>query len=607
MNILRFRKFMLPLVILITAVIISSFTLSVSAASAKTSISFSSGSAYINKQVTVTVSFTADKDIGGWDFNLTYDPSLVKYVSGADVHTNGTCRVMNVNMDGSKKKTISFNFVFNTLKQGQAKFSVSISDFIGEDYSKISVTPGSSTLSIIPEPVYVPSGINTLSSLAVEGFEISPAFSAGTNDYTLTVDYPVRSVKISAATSHNLAKYDISGPEQLSVGENTYSINVKAENGSLNTYKITVTRNESPYSAQKVTIDGNNYIFPVDETEISVPGGFEINKTEYGGKDVLAFTNAPKTLTIVALEPEKTAPSDPEAPVEDGTTKEFKWFIYDKDSSSFIPFVKYSPGTMSYVVLPAPEDLVLPDGYYEEHKSIGNTDIITYKNDLFDDRFSLIYAAPVNGTPGLYVYDSLDNTIQYYMTYEGQPTEKTVNGLNDVIDSLNDEKKGILNEKQQVEEEKDRFGKVIIACIAIIVLLLILLIFVICRKKKSGSGYGDDKHRHHHDEESGDSPSRKTVHEAEDRNTSELDLTVFSENNVTENESSVKSVDKVPDTVDVQTVPVSDDTPSDEADAEPMDEIVEPRRPAPARRPGGMWKKPVRAILPEDRDKRGRR
>ena len=176
-----------------------------------------------------------------------------------------------------------------------------------------------------------------------------------------------------------------------------------------------------------------------------------------------------------------------------------------------------------------------------------------------------------------------------------------------MIDSLNDEKKGILNEKQQVEEEKDRFGKVIIACIAIIVLLLILLIFVICRKKKSGSGYRDDKHRHYHDEESGDRPSRKTVHEAEDRNTSELDLTVFSENNGGTDDSALKPEDEFPDTADVQTESVNDETPSDETETEPVDEIVEPRRPAPARRPGGMWKKPVRAILPEDREKRGRR
>ena len=607
MNILKIRKIMLPLILMIAAFVISSLTMSVSAASAKTTISFSSASAYINKQITVTVSFTADKDIGGWDFNLTYDSSLVKYVSGADVHSTGTCRVMNVNMDGSKKKTVSFNFVFNTLKQGQAKFSVNVSDFIGEDYSKITVTPGSSTLSIIPEPVYVPSGINTLSSLSVEGYEISPAFSAGTNDYTLTVDYPVRTVSISAAPSHNLAKYDITGPETLAVGENEYSINVKAENGSLNVYKIKVTRNESPYSAQKVTVDGKNYVFPVDETEITVPGGFEINKSEYDGKDVLAFTNAPKTLTIVALEPEKTTQDDTEDPAEDGTTKDYSWFIYDKDDSSFIPFVKYSPGTMSYVVLPAPEDLVIPDGYYEEHKSIGNTDIITYKNDLFDDRFSLIYAAPVNGSPGLYVYDSLDNTIQYYMTYEGQPTEKTVSELNSAIDDLKDEKKSILNDKGLVEEEKDRFGKVIIACIAIIVLLLVILIIVICMKKKSGSKHKDDRHRNHHDEERNTHHSHRTDTHSDSGNTSELDLNVFSEANVSTETNEQVSGEDYTEPTEVPASETQEEIPLTEAEAEPSDEISGPRRTSPAKRPGGMWKKPVRAILPEDRDKKGRR
>ncbi|MBR5452481.1 MAG: cadherin-like beta sandwich domain-containing protein, partial [Clostridia bacterium] len=474
--------------VLLTVALSIPLVVTASAASAKATISLSASKVYTDKQVKVTVTYKADTYIGAWDFTLNYDPSLLQYVSGADKHTLGSCRVVNVNMGTDKNQSVSFTLVFNTLAEGDVEFTTSTKSLVAEDSAKISPTEASAILKITKEPVYVPSGVNTLSELSVEEGKLSPAFAAGTSEYTLTVDYPVKKLTVNAPATHKLATVSIKGEEALEVGENTVTITVKAENGSKNTYTIRVTRNESPYTAEKANIDGIEYTFPIDESTISVPDGFTISKAKFNGKDVLAFKNLTGLITIVALD--KPAPDGEEG------EKETVWFVYHEDKEEFEPYISYSPGAMSYVILTPPEGFTPPEGYYEEHASIGNKNIIAYKNSLFDERFSLIYAAPVNGEAGIYVYDSLDNTLQFYMTYDGQPTKKTVDDLNAKIESIIEEKDGIINsitdEKNALSKDKELYGIIILACLAVILLLIIILIIVAVKKSKKRNRDYDD-------------------------------------------------------------------------------------------------------------------
>jgi len=474
--------------VLLTVALSIPLTVTASAASAKASISLSASKVYTDKQVKVTVSYTADTNIGAWDFTLNYDPSLLQYVSGADKHTAGSCRIINVNMGTDKSKTVSFTVTFNTLAAGDVEFTTSTNGLVAEDSANITATEASAILKITKEPVYVPSGVNTLSELSVEEGKLSPAFAAGTNEYTLTVDYPVKNITVNAPATHKLASVSVKGDDGLEVGENTVTITVKAENGSKNTYTITVTRNESPYTAETTTIDGIEYTFPIDESTVTVPEGFAISKAKFNGSDVLAFKNLTGLITIVAL--------DKQLPDGEEGEKETVWFVYHEATGTFEPFVSYSPGSMSYVILTPPEEFTPPEGYYEEHTSIGNKNIIAYKNSLFDERFSLIYAAPVNGEAGIYVYDSLDNTLQFYMTYEGQPTKKTVDDLNAKMENIIAEKDGIIDsvtaDRDALSKDKELYGIIILASFAVILLLLIILIIVAVRKGKKKNKYYND-------------------------------------------------------------------------------------------------------------------
>jgi hypothetical protein len=83
---------------------------------------------------------------------------------------------------------------------------------------------------------------NKLSSLSVEGFSITPSFDMNTADYSLIVDSGVSSVKISAKAIDSAASIDGTGNIDLSSGDITAAVNIKAENGNVRTYNIHIVK-----------------------------------------------------------------------------------------------------------------------------------------------------------------------------------------------------------------------------------------------------------------------------------------------------------------------------------------------------------------------------
>jgi hypothetical protein len=84
-----------------------------------------------------------------------------------------------------------------------------------------------------------------LATLTVTGGELSPAFNANTQTYTVSVFNSVTSVTIAATVTAPATITDASGigAKTLAVGDNVYTITVTAENGTTTkTYTVTVTR-----------------------------------------------------------------------------------------------------------------------------------------------------------------------------------------------------------------------------------------------------------------------------------------------------------------------------------------------------------------------------
>lgn len=74
--------------------------------------------------------------------------------------------------------------------------------------------------------------------------ELSPAFAASVLEYTATVPYETEGVEVTATPKDENAKVTIDGNTHLSVGENTMSVTVEAENGSKTVYEVLLTRQE---------------------------------------------------------------------------------------------------------------------------------------------------------------------------------------------------------------------------------------------------------------------------------------------------------------------------------------------------------------------------
>lgn len=110
--------------------------------------------------------------------------------------------------------------------------------------------------------VYREKSANTyLSSLTLQ--EKAFTFNKTQNTYNINVDYSVTNATINAVTEDQLASASVSGPSFLSVGLNTYTITVTAEDGTIGTYTLNITRAQSTntdLTSLSVTHNGTDYL-----------------------------------------------------------------------------------------------------------------------------------------------------------------------------------------------------------------------------------------------------------------------------------------------------------------------------------------------------------
>ena len=84
-----------------------------------------------------------------------------------------------------------------------------------------------------------------LESLTIEdGLTLTPEFSSDVTEYSLTVGADVTSIDITATAEDDNAEVEITGNNNLLMGENTVEIKVTAEDGTERTYTINVTKGE---------------------------------------------------------------------------------------------------------------------------------------------------------------------------------------------------------------------------------------------------------------------------------------------------------------------------------------------------------------------------
>lgn len=203
---------------------------------------------------TITLTLVvSDSGKYGLEGTLSYDSSkatlssVTSLRSGWEVERNGnTIIAYDNNMTnplGNNTSVLKAVFKVNSNIQAGTTLTISINNITATTGSSES-NLGTATYSVaIAKPL---SGDNTLSGLSVDGYKLSPAFNGGTTTYSIgEVDYNVSSLNVKATKADSSATVTVTG-NKLSVGGNTVTITVKAQNGSTKVYKINVTRKQNP-------------------------------------------------------------------------------------------------------------------------------------------------------------------------------------------------------------------------------------------------------------------------------------------------------------------------------------------------------------------------
>jgi len=93
------------------------------------------------------------------------------------------------------------------------------------------------------DPNYVESSNANLSSLAAEGYVLSPVFSPDVTQYYVWLPYEAETITLSAGAEDRKAKYEIGAYDELLPGKGTdIAVTVTAEDGSQKVYTVTAVR-----------------------------------------------------------------------------------------------------------------------------------------------------------------------------------------------------------------------------------------------------------------------------------------------------------------------------------------------------------------------------
>ncbi len=408
--------------------------LHVSAASGSISVSGTS-TVVLGNKVTVTVTLSSSSLIGSWQMDLNYDRSVLQLTS-SNAEGGGT-RMVNSSNTGVKKK--SYTFTFKTLKTGNTKLNVdSYLAYDFNDFSSLSLSSNAKTVKIITQAELEASYSknNNLKSLEVEGFELSPAFNKDTLEYSAVVPENTKEINIKAQAEDGKSSINGTGTHEVSLGSNTFSIVVRAENGAEKTYTINVEVKDANPIAVKI----NDNEFTVVKIKESLPlvslyNDYTVKINDF---DIPAYKNENTNIVLVGLK---------------NSNGEVSLYIYDEKTQEYKAY--YEVGTNKITIYPLPLNDEI-SGYQKDTIEINKEKVEAYVYKK-DSNFAIIYGMNLeSGEKAYFMYDKKNQTISIY----------------------NDEYITDLNEKIQT------YTYIIFGFSTILVIMFIILIIIITKKSK---------------------------------------------------------------------------------------------------------------------------
>lgn len=387
-------------------------------AAGTTTVAFSNSTPKVGDKVTVTVKLNAGEEVYSVDGTVTFNTTVLKYVSGASSASGGTLRFVD---SFAGEKTISYNVVFSVISEGTSNVAFSM-NYVGASLamtsaagssanlvvkSKAPVTsvapPQTSSKPVSSKPVVTQKSSNAnLLSLSVNSMALTPKFSKDVTEYSLTLENSFEKVKISAQAESGKATVSGLGEVSLKVGENSFAITVTAEDGTKKTYNIKIKRATVEESIAlnplATVIDGKMHHIVPTLDDIPVPSGFKKGKTYYNNKEIEVFESEDLTLKLFKISRDEDKYTD--------------YYTYVDYRDEFVKLNYITVNNEMYVLEAIPEEFVTPNGYIKTTATLGGetVDVFCSENELLKD-FYVIYCY-ANGARGYYRFDTLTTNIQ---------------------------------------------------------------------------------------------------------------------------------------------------------------------------------------------------
>jgi len=243
----------------------------------------------------------------------------------------------------------------------------------------------------------------TLSSLAVEGAELTPAFSSSVFEYEVHVSRSETIASITAVAVDASAQIMITGNDNLVVGDNPATVKVSAQDGKTALeYKINIIRDSNfvPAGASITGSDGKVYTFVELPQTLVLPMGFAQQMVMLGTQSVPVFTgNGLKSMLLYL----KDADNEPAL------------YIYNPDNGLIrlydATLALTVPSKLLTITAVASEDIV-PKGYIQAEITVGESTLQGYISNKTD--LSLLYLTDEGGVSHFYVIDPESGEVYPY-------------------------------------------------------------------------------------------------------------------------------------------------------------------------------------------------
>lgn len=446
-------KEILKSTIVIAIFIMFAIVLNLKVYAADFNVSISSGEVTQGENITVTVNMNSDVTVGVYDLLLTYDANILEYVSGAETGNGGNLVLFDFeDWNTSYTRTI----VFKAKAVGSVKISVlQRGDLTDIDDNALTLKAADGTVTVkAPSTASSNANLSSLSLMAVKAdgwsgsVNLMPDFSKDVTSYQLWLGSEFSKLSVSAVAEDGKAKIATAGTELTAGQDNTATVTVTAEDGTVKTYTIIVHVKAKPAENTTTAAENNNTDTPADSTtapvdnpqdtttgndnpagpadrnvtisekpytvvdvpeDMELPEGFERKAVIWNGIEVMGASDQSGTLTLLYL--------------NNNETSESRFYVYNSEKSSYTAFVSYTITQRSYIMLMADDDLMFEGEKAAESKKLELTtlDIADNYVDAYKlknaENIYIVKAMNWDNKIGYYYYSSADGSmIPYYET-----------------------------------------------------------------------------------------------------------------------------------------------------------------------------------------------